>query len=125
MTKRRQISWLLGALGFLAAAACIPAVPAHPSYSADVEPILTARCFRCHDGAYPIDPAEPYVTGFVGGIRSFNSEAAAEAKAPLIELYIHGHTMQMPPPPDAPLDGWQLQILDNWAADVVAGTIVP
>jgi hypothetical protein len=125
VTKRRRLSWLLGALGFWPAAACVPAVPAHPSYGADVEPILAARCFRCHDGAYPIDPSETYVTGFIGGIRAFNNEAAAEAEAPLIDLYIHGHTMQMPPLPSAPLEGWQLQVLDNWAVDVAAGTIVP
>lgn len=125
------MSWLLGALGFWPAAACVPAIPAHPSYSADVEPILAARCFRCHDGAYPIDPSETSVAMFAG-INPFNSEAAAEAEAPRIEQAIHGHLVlpnnsqpvQMPPPPAAPLEGWQIQILDNWASDVAAGMIV-
>ena len=124
MTKPRRISWLVGALGLWPVLACGPAIPAPPSYSADVEPILAARCFRCHDGALPIDPSETYVAMFAG-INPFSNEAAAEAEAPQIELFIHGHGKLMPPPPAATLEGWQIQILDNWTADVAAGMIVP
>jgi len=46
-----------------AVAGCGPDVPAHPTWDADVKPIIYARCIRCHNGNFG-DPE--YLSGSSG-----------------------------------------------------------
>jgi hypothetical protein len=56
VTTRARSSFLLGALLAGLAAACGPEAPENPTFAADVEPIMLARCVRCHNQAAITDP---------------------------------------------------------------------
>jgi hypothetical protein len=60
------------ALAALALAACEKPVPAMPTYTADVQPILEAHCVRCHGAggtlnadARSLEPSSPPPNGFL------------------------------------------------------------
>jgi len=93
----------------LGASACGPDVPANPDWTIDVQPILVARCLRCHDSPPRTDPLVnravynpaltiPLSSGSAGAILSS----------------VKGATKIMPPPPAAPLEDWQIQIIQNY-----------
>jgi hypothetical protein len=108
----------------LGTAACGPEVPANPDWAVDVRPILQARCVRCHAGppcpndapacaridpaskdplngalALPFDTVEPLGTNLTGMMPD-----RIRGKGAVI----------MPPPPAAPLEGWQIDIITNY-----------
>lgn len=131
--------WFGGALAALALAGCEKPVPATPTYTADVLPIFEAHCVRCHGAGgtlnadeRSIEPAPPsggyldqyddksdctpdadghYPLTCMGGARY-------EAESGNLAAFIHGRTQpKMPLAPAAPLDDWELAVLDNWIAE--------
>jgi len=48
MNRRSGMLAFAAALALTALSACSPEVPAHPTYTNDVAPILDAHCVRCH-----------------------------------------------------------------------------
>ena len=129
----------------LALSACTAEAPASPSYQLDVMPILAANCLRCH-GA-------PALGGAPAELRldSYGDLAAPDPRDPAAEVPIVGAATYAaaialraadpanPMPPRFPLDDWQIEVLERWAAaggalairarvsdpdgDVVAGTL--
>jgi hypothetical protein len=133
--------WFGGvALAALALVGCEKPVPATPTYTHDVQPILEAHCARCHGAggtlnidARSLESTSPPPNGFlnqyddkvdctpdanmhypltcVGGARY-------EAETGNIYAFIHGLAQpRMPLAPAAPLDDWELAVLDNWLAE--------
>jgi hypothetical protein len=102
--------------------ACTADAPAAPSYQRDVAPILAANCLRCH-GA-------PALGGAPAGLRldSYGDLAAPDPRDPAAELPIFGAAAYAPAlalraadpdrpmPPRFPLDEWQIEVLERWAA---------
>jgi hypothetical protein len=109
-------------LALAACPACAPAVPEVPSYQIDVMPILAANCLRCH-GA-------PALGGAPAGLRldSYGDLAVPDPRDPAVELPILGAATYAPAialraadpdrpmPPRFPLDDWQIEVLERWAA---------
>jgi mono/diheme cytochrome c family protein len=136
---RRGVGSWSAALAGLALAACDRPVPATPSYEADVRPIFLAHCVRCHGagGTLNADPRsiEPYAAS--GGYLDHYEDptdctpdamgrtpatcehgALHEAQVGLIKVYLHGPiNPRMPLAPAAPLDSWELDVIDNWLAE--------
>jgi hypothetical protein len=98
----------------LATAACGPDVPANPDWATDVRPILQARCVRCHSSPARIDPLSqdklPGAAAF-----DFSSDMPLATFAMMVARVRGGPPITMPPPPNAPLEDWQIQILANYA----------
>jgi len=116
----------------LGAAACGPPVPSQPTWSADVRPLLQARCVRCHDSPGRTDPAskaigmahqnDPLGVLVVGGNPSFNVDRdtflTSLGGTSILMDVVRGRSKDfpiMPPPPAAPLSDEEIQILQNWA----------
>ena len=104
---------------------CGPAVPAKPTWEADVYPLLVARCIRCHDSPSRSDPA----SGRVGAINfNFPTLVAAasvtgilQSMGPKVVKGILADSIaktRMPPPPAEALADWEIQIIDNWSKEV-------
>jgi uncharacterized membrane protein len=97
----------------LGAAACGPSVPANPDWTADVLPILQARCNRCHATPGRADPAikqnGPSPRTAFG---DFTNQTSATAAGSLIVSDVT--SKKMPPLPAAPLDDWEIQVLKNF-----------
>ena len=119
------------ALGF---GACGPVVPDQPTWQHDIRPLMVARCIRCHDGAGHVDPAtSPTVRAFlpVLAIYNFNYEvlpATLPAGLAILHSKIASTIVRgpssgipiMPPPPAEKLEDWEIQLLDNWVAEMPA-----
>jgi hypothetical protein len=109
-------------LAALALPACTADAPASPSYQRDVAPILAANCLRCH-GA-------PALGGASAGLRldSYSDLAVPDPRDPAAERPILGAATYAaaialraadpvsPMPPRFPLDDWQVEVLERWAA---------
>ncbi|HTJ45085.1 MAG TPA: hypothetical protein VL463_23415, partial [Kofleriaceae bacterium] len=109
--------------------ACTSA-PSTPTWQADVQPIIAANCIRCH-GATPA----------YGAPQSFRLDVLEDStNDPVTGLPIHGaRTMYYrimervddgSMPPELPLVGDAVDVIDNWAAlakpsDVINGFAVP
>jgi hypothetical protein len=123
MTKILSSFAKLGLLAVaLGAGACGSAVPQQPTWQADVRPLLVARCIRCHDGTARGEPGSgKLATG------NFNYDTVEQIMAApgasailqtLVPMYVRmTGTNQMPPPPAAPLQDWEIEILDNWGKE--------
>jgi mono/diheme cytochrome c family protein len=108
----------------LGTAACGPDVPANPDWAVDVRPILQARCVRCHGSHEPdqaggpptrIDPLSKDTAGLAA--QPFDTvEPLTSALTNMMPARIRGQgpLMIMPPPPAAPLEGWQIDIIANY-----------
>jgi hypothetical protein len=109
-------------LALAACTACTPEVPAAPSYQADVMPILAANCIRCHGGpplggaprAFRLDSYADLAAPDPAGPPGEVPIAGAAAYAAAIALRVRDPDRPMPP--RFPLDDWQIEVLERWAA---------
>lgn len=134
MNRRSGMLAFAAALALTALSACSPEVPAHPTYTNDVAPILDAHCVRCH-GANDMLNAFPFpVYGSVQApvrcyLQRYDDEgdctsagtttckSGAANCAGLIVAYTNyppGNIQHMPPPPSDSLNKWELDVLKNW-----------
>jgi hypothetical protein len=145
MAIRRPIRFVL-ARGLAAAlalggAGCsvYPSAPAEPAYDTDVLPIFQAHCTRCHDNN--LDGGAPHtvflpaanggpMTATPPSLSQFGPCVASDGGAPTcyapgaggyaltIQTNVHLTTsVRMPLPPAAPLDDWELSVIDAWSAE--------
>jgi hypothetical protein len=150
--KQAGAKWMKRALGFAAVgiaaalfAGCSPAVPASPTFTADVGPIFMSHCVRCHGAGDRLngDPLPGGGDPLDGGLVRLASEgrfnvyddppnctepdnrpcrgAAYYAKNALglaeIQGDLHGNGVQMPLPPAPALSSWELEVVDRWLAN--------
>jgi hypothetical protein len=105
--------------------ACAPEAPATPSFQQHVLPILAANCVRCH--GYPAiggGPAGLRLDSYTDiAIDDDTIIAGAAINASRIASRIADDARPMPP--RFPLDDHQIEIIDNWAAQVPAGELPP
>jgi hypothetical protein len=105
-----------------------PSAPDTPTYETDVQPILMARCVRCH-GSPPL--GEP-TSGPAPGTERYDVFAdspecasgangcvrGASAFAQLFPAYVHVDSRtRMPPRPAPALTSYQIDVFDRWAAE--------
>ena len=96
-------------------------------------PIFQAHCTRCHDNNLdggaphtvflpaanggPMTAIGPSLSQF-GPCNPTCSIPGAAAYAPLIKTNVHLTTsLRMPLPPAAPLDDWELNVIDAWVGE--------
>jgi len=122
-------------LALLALAACEPDVPAAPTYSKDVQPILAAHCVRCH-GANDTLNGDPTVrftlkAPLVCYLQRYADEncpgsdckhgAAWCGGAASGKLIVHeindtdDSQLRMPPLPADRLNDWEIEVLTRWS----------
>jgi len=131
-------------LGGVLGAGCEPAVPASPSYEADVRPIFMSHCVRCHGaggmlnvarepipdgGPINVNVANVYLSEYADTGNCLTKDPAAPCHYGAltwamttggggIGAEVHGSGGEiMPPPPASPLDNWELKIIDAWVAE--------
>jgi hypothetical protein len=135
------------ALVLVAVPACSPSRPASPTFSEDVRPILVAHCTRCHGagGMLQGDTASisgyqtPPVDGFFEDYQDQGDCTQADGGAlptpPACKHGAHAYattyvsrwngyvfpTRLMPPAPAAPLDDYELDVLNRWIENPVCG----
>jgi len=142
MAKRFIIC--LSALAGLAA--CQPSKPGTPTFSDDVQPILVAHCTRCHGagGMLRGDPMSTLITyksppidGFFNNYDDQGDCIVDGGSPPRPPICMHGaHTYAttflslwtnyvpslMPPSPAAPLNDWELNVLNRWIQNPICGS---
>ena len=137
----RPVRFLAGTLmGWLAlgAGACGSSppgpIPAMPTYSADVKPIVLQHCVRCHGagGTLNVDPRSslqfPPPNGYLdhyedqgdctpddAGAPPAGCKLGARSLAQTMKAYVASDAYQMPPLPDPPLAARDQQIIARWA----------
>jgi hypothetical protein len=136
MNRRSGLLAFAGALALTALSACSPEVPAAPTYTKDVAPILDAHCVRCHGAGgtlnmYPFPvygavqpPTRCYLQTYDDAgdcsAGSTTCQLGAKSCAGLIAAYALSGTVAaktlMPPPPSDPLNDWEKGVLTNWLA---------
>jgi hypothetical protein len=130
---RRAVGIPAFAAALAALSACAPDVPASPTYTKDVQPILAAHCVRCHgaggtlNGDPMIKPA--MATPTICYLNSYDNNpvdctsdpcqhgAAYCATSLLIKTYITypaDSALRMPPSPSDPLNDWEKEVLTRW-----------
>src|SRR4051812_49426816 len=119
--------------------ACSPEVPATPTYAKDVQPILMAHCVRCHGAndmlnALPEAPnpniPQPqlcYLQRFAdegdcatAGSTTCKRGAGNPQCYGMITTRITApadNVIRMPPAPSDPLNDWENDVLNRWAAN--------
>jgi hypothetical protein len=127
--KKHLLASLFLAASALAPAACGPVVPANPTWAEDIRPLMVARCIRCHDGTGHVDPATTMSTQVLSAALvayNFNYATLPDPLGGLATLRTLGPKSvrgpiaggpRMPPPPAEKLEDWEIQLLDNWAAE--------
>lgn len=109
----------------VAAASCLPEVPALPSFQQDVMPILAANCIRCH--GYPaLGGSPPSMRLDVYGdiaIDDTTRFSGAAGLAGVIAARVASESEPMPP--RFPLDDFQIETLQRWARGVAPGEPAP
>jgi hypothetical protein len=126
MTKTTLASLFALALG-VSVMACSPEVPANPTYTKDVKPILDAHCVRCHGETLTPDPNLPTEMPVICHLNRFGDDctnpaactsgAASPTCTGLSTLYIvaaDSTGKRMPPPPSDPLNDWEVDVLTRW-----------
>ena len=136
MKRRSGLLAFAATLAVSALSACSPEVPAAPTFSKDVGPILMAHCVRCHGAndmlnMFPVPvygavqaPVKCYLQryddeGDCTTAGSTTCKAGAASCAGLIIAYTNapvGSTLHMPPPPSDPLNDWERDVLARWFA---------
>lgn len=112
----------------LVLAACAPEAPEHPTW-ADVQPILTANCVRCHGrnpqgGAPATFRLDVHGDGFDVASDIYYPRRGAAAMAEFIVARVR-RTDGRQMPPHAPLSARQQKILTRWWLDAVAADALP
>jgi hypothetical protein len=129
---------LVSALALLCLPACTAEVPASPTYTNDVRPILMAHCVRCHGGnndtlvtmpVYGVDqaPLRCYLQRYedagdctmASTCKHGAGYCGMQMGGPsLIVTYINATVethLRMPPPPSDPLTDWEKEVLTRWS----------
>ena len=119
ITRWFVLAGVLSAGPLLAGCNLEPSVPGSPTYTADVQPILEARCVRCH--------SDPQLASATPGVRFDVYEcptvdggascAGAKTVAPLIKMRLqqpNDDVFHMPPKPAAPLSPYQVDTVVKW-----------
>jgi hypothetical protein len=122
-------------LAFALAAAsggCAPDVPANPTYTKDVAPILDAHCVRCHGAddmlhtmminGYPNSPSYCYLHRWESEGDCTNplgpdckNGVSSMLCGPMIPGYLNlAPESRMPPPPSEPLNDWETDVITHW-----------
>jgi hypothetical protein len=134
MNRSSRMLAFAAALALSALSACAPEVPAAPTYTKDVAPILNAHCVRCHGAggtlnAYPFPvygsvqaPATCYLqtydnAGDCTTPGTTTCQLGAKTCAGMIVAVINqpvGSVQHMPPPPSDPLNDWEKDVLSKW-----------
>lgn len=127
MTRSQAALALLWSLAVAGLAGCAPEAPAQPSYSADVRPLLLAKCVRCHDTPLRHDPAmappmpeamAPYTLNYpvldpmIEALATPMANAVNGLLAPGVKA-----VRPMPPLPAEPLADWEIRVFENFAAE--------
>jgi hypothetical protein len=112
--------------------ACMPDVPASPTYTKDVQPILAAHCVRCHGAngmlhtmhvfGRDLSPTTCYLQQYDdAGDCSVAStcQRGAGYCAAMFPIYINGtvDTATLMPPPPSELNQWEKDVLLRWASE--------
>lgn len=115
--KKLLLLAAVSTLGFGLAGCGEEPVPDYPSYALQVQPLLVARCVRCHSAAGMAgDDSDPYSDPLEGKTRQkpttsgFDVYATAKPLAAIISMYLE----VMPPPPSPPLTDREKEILSLW-----------
>jgi len=131
MNRRSGMLAFAAALALTALSACSPEVPAAPTYTKDVAPILNAHCVRCHGAGgtlnmypFPVEgsPMKPmtcYLQRYDDDCSAGPNACLAGAKtcATLAVGYVNlpvGVMHHMPPAPSDSLNDWEKDVLANW-----------
>jgi hypothetical protein len=137
-------------LPVLGLAACSPAQPSSPTFVDDVRPILIAHCTRCHGGSGDMllgDPDAVRVNGLQAPIDGFFGyyydrgdctmpDGGQLPRPPLCEHGAHTYATEflsfwqmyvypsrlMPPAPAAPLNDFEIGVLNRWIANPICGS---
>jgi len=146
--KTTGLPILLLALAAGGAVGCQPAVPANPSYAADVHPIFLSHCVRCHGAGGTLNQArDPQGGADAGPLASAGGTpnqaylgqyedsgdcsgddnptppchlgAHTMATSKQLQFYLHDDALPMPPPPAPRLDDWELKVVDAWTANPI------
>jgi hypothetical protein len=119
------------ALALLSPAACTPPVPATPTYTNDVQPILAAHCVRCHGAGGTLNAIPGIPTTLpapaICYLQQYDNDppdcpVAATCKhgaaycAPMFETYIDfpNDTPNRMPPNPSDLSDWEKDVLRRW-----------
>jgi hypothetical protein len=122
-----------------ASAACgsdTPAVPANPTYTTDVKPILDGHCIKCHGAddmlhtmvinGYPNSPSYCYLQRYPdeGDCSNLlNADCKAGAGSSFCQSQMVSYISltdpltRMPPGPDAPLSDREKQVVMRWVSN--------
>ena len=115
----------------VSALGCSPEVPAMPTYTRDVQPILAAHCVRCHDETLRSEPTLGIRRPLLCHLNRYGNMpagctdaatcsfgAADPLCAPRIPLLIADDDAlnRMPPAPSDPLNDWEKDVLKRWAS---------
>jgi mono/diheme cytochrome c family protein len=127
------LGWAVAATWVGAGCTSYPSAPSDPAFDTEVLPVFQAHCTRCHgdgpDGGGLNAVAGSSKTGatamscltqFSGSDAGACSMAAdTDVGNHKLDAYVHGRTAgeQMPPPPAAPLNSYELGVIDAWVAE--------
>jgi hypothetical protein len=114
-------------------------VPTFPSYALHIQPLMRARCVRCHgaNGTLNMDPDLTFMTNPPRVPKSFYAgtyedtgvgcelmpvpttcHRGARFNAVSIKTYVHlPEAQRMPPPPAERLTDREIELIDRWAAN--------
>lgn len=116
MSTAKQFGLLACTMPLWALGGCAPEVPATPTWTEDVRPLLMANCARCHTDP-PIQGAPSFLRldSYEDWPNSIQDPAAGAAT--LVESIIRrGSDEDNPMPPlIGPLNDRQIELLENWA----------
>jgi hypothetical protein len=120
---------------------CSPPVPANPTYTKDVKPILDAHCVRCHGAGGTLNsmvvagrdhpPMTCYLqryedTGDCSTTATCQRGAGycgAGTGGSMLTLYTElpeDNRLHMPPLPSESLNDWEMEVLKRWATPTPA-----
>lgn len=115
-SKKRASVLVILSTSALALLACEPVPPAEPSWARDVQPLLAARCVRCHTSPPFADPAiQTPERPRVAATRLDVYEVAAVETALIVTQVTRPEpAFRMPPPPSGRLTDYDIEVLRRW-----------
>jgi hypothetical protein len=142
MAKR----FIIGLFALAGLAACTPSQPATPTFAEDVQPIMVAHCTRCHGAgglqgdkastspAYKIAPIQGFFQNYAdqgdctqtdgGSVPTYPTCIRGVAWYVTVNAYVWNMYVPalMPPPPAAPLNDYELEVLNRWKQNPICGS---